>query len=265
MRTPSRRTRTKLSIIVPVFNEAAAIQRNLDLLLEEVEQYFPNFEIIVTSDGSTDGTDLKLMSFRHPDVRPIIIEQNTGKGNAVRSGFQAATGDYVLFIDGGMEIHPKEIRVFMGLMDLYDCDIVIGSKRHPQSKIYYPWYRRLLSAIFQLVVRALFHIDVTDTQVGIKLFRREVIDAVMPHLQINKYGFDLEILSLAKRFGFGSMLEAPIKMDYFAKNKKPIWKEVYHVLKVGASLVADTYRLYMRLRTLPSAAEVEPTESRRAS
>ena len=58
------------------------------------------------SDGSTDATNDKLLSFRHPWMRPILVERNSGKGNAVRSGFQSASGDYVLFIDGGMEIHP---------------------------------------------------------------------------------------------------------------------------------------------------------------
>lgn len=256
MRAPDRTpTQGKLSIIVPVFNEAVQIQRNLDLLIDEVERHYSSFELIVVSDGSTDGTNLKLLSFRHPDLRPLILDKNSGKGSAVRAGFQAASGDYILFIDGGMEIHPKEIRIFMGLMDLYDCDIVIGSKRHPQSRVEYPWYRRLLSFIFQKIVRAMFKVDVTDTQVGIKLFRREVIEAVLPYLQINRYGFDLELLSLAKRRGFGDMLEAPVQIEYFSRNKKPLWKEISHVLKVSFSLMMDTLRLYVRLRSLPEVTK----------
>ena len=243
---------SKLSIIVPIFNEATQIRRNLDLLLEQVAEYFPRFEVIAVSDGSTDGTNLKLLSFRHPDIKPLILASNSGKGGAVRAGFQAASGDYVLFIDGGMEIHPKEIRIFMGLMDLYECDIVIGSKRHPQSKVHYPWYRKFLSSLFQRLVRALFQVDVTDTQVGIKLFRREVIDAILPQLQIDRYGFDLELLSLAKLHGFGYMLEAPIQIDYFEKNQKALWREVFHVLRISFSLLQDTLRLYQRLQKLKS-------------
>jgi glycosyltransferase involved in cell wall biosynthesis len=256
---------SKLSIIVPIFNEATQIRRNLDLLLEQVSEYFPSFEIIAVSDGSTDGTNLKLLSFRHSDVKPVILESNSGKGGAVRAGFQAATGDYVLFIDGGMEIHPKEIRIFMGLMDLYECDIVIGSKRHPQSKVEYPWYRQVLSIIFQRFVRALFHINVTDTQVGIKLFRRAVIDAILPQLQIDRYGFDLELLSLAKLHGFGYMLEAPIQIDYFQKNDKPVWREIGHVIRVGFSLLIDTLRLYNRLKKMKIAETTSVEHHKRAS
>src|ERR1035437_6643648 len=180
----------KLSIVVPVYNEATQIVSNLDLLLDEVQRYFTNFEVIVVSDGSTDGTNAQIAKIKHPGVKPLFITENSGKGGALRQGFQRATGDFILFIDGGMEIHPKEIRIFMGLMLLYECDIVIGSKRHPQSRVEYPWYRRLLSWMFQIFIRAVFKVQITDTQVGIKLFRREVIDAVLPHLEINRYGFD---------------------------------------------------------------------------
>lgn len=239
-----------ISIIVPVFNEAQQIIGNLDLLLSEIEEYFPKFEIIVVSDGSRDETNLKVLSFRHPDIKLVVVEKNTGKGHAVRSGFKRATGEYILFIDGGMELHPKEIKIFAGLMMLYEADIVIGSKRHPQSQIDYPLIRKILSFIYQGFVRFLFKVDVTDTQVGIKLFRRQVIDAILPYLQINRYGFDLEILSLAQMMGYGKVLEAPVRLDYFNKNQRFFLREIYHVFKVGLSLSSDTLQLYWRLRKI---------------
>lgn len=251
------RPNQKLSIIVPVFNEAKFIRRNLDLLLQELRPVFPRFEVIVVSDGSTDGTDLSLRALNTPNLRSILLNANVGKGAAVRAGFAKATGDYILFIDGGMEIHPKEIRIFMGLMELYECDCVIGSKRHPQSKVDYPWYRSLLSAVFQFLVHRLFAVDVTDTQVGIKLFRAEVIAAILPDLQIDRYGFDLELLCLAQRRGFGFILEAPIHMEYFTKNAKPVWREILHVAKISLSLMRDTLTLYRRLQQLPARHQEE--------
>lgn len=241
---------SKLSIIVPVFNEASRIADHLELLINEVEGSFADYEIIAVSDGSTDGTDAKLRAFQHPGLKTIIFERNSGKGNAVRSGFERASGDYILFIDGGMEIHPKEIRIFVGLMELYECDIVVGSKRHPQSQIVYPWYRRLLSSTFQMLIRKMFKVNVTDTQVGIKLFRRDVIQAVLPHLEINRYGFDLEILSLARLAGFGRILEVPIRLDYFHKTQRFFLLDLWHVVKVGFSLMSDTLKLYRRLQKI---------------
>lgn len=240
----------KLSVVVPVFNEGARIAANLDLLIDEIEEHFAEFEIIVVSDGSTDQTAENLYSFRHPTVRPLVLTRNEGKGGAVRAGFRRATGQYILFIDGGMEIHPREVRVFVGLLGLYNADVVIGSKRHPQSDVVYPWYRRVLSWMFQRLVHTLFDLDVTDTQVGIKLFRREVIDAILPDLQIDRYGFDLELLSLARLKGFGKILEAPVRLDYFGRQNRFVLSDLGHVVRVGLSLLTDTYRLWRRIRHL---------------
>lgn len=244
-----------LSIIVPVFNEANKIIDNLDLLITEIEEYFPRFEILVVSDGSTDETNLRVFSFRHPDIKLVVVEKNKGKGHAVRTGFSRAKGDYILFIDGGMELHPREIKIFVGLMSLYQADIVIGSKRHPQSDVEYPWYRKFLSYMFQLLVRALFAVDVTDTQVGIKLFRRQVIEAILPNLRIDRYGFDLEILCLAKAYGFGKMLEAPVRLDYFGQSQRYLLRDLAHVFRVGFSLLGDTWRLYRRLAQIRKQGE----------
>lgn len=241
-----------VSVIVPVFNEANRIVENLDLLLSELEEVFDKFEILVVSDGSKDGTNYNVSKFHYPGMRLLVNSQNVGKGASVRRGFNEAVGDYVFFIDGGMELHPSELRIFAGLMDLYDADIVIGSKRHPQSQVKYPWFRKLLSLIYQLIIRKLFDINVTDTQVGLKLFHRRVLLAIRDDLVINRYGFDLELLSLAKFRGYSKILEAPIRMDYFDKNRRNFGFEIWHVSKVGISLLKDTWKLYRRIQRLKS-------------
>jgi hypothetical protein len=114
--------------------------------------------------------------------------------------------------------------------------------------------------VFQKGVYLLFDVDVTDTQVGMKLFRREVIDAIKPHLAIDRYGFDLEILSLAKMQGHKRIIEAPISMQYFDKNRRFILFEVWHVAKVAWSLGKDTLRLYFRLKKLQSEGVLQPKE-----
>lgn len=244
-----------ISVIVPVFNESLRIIENLDLLIGEVEDHFQRWEIIVVSDGSTDGTNLKVFQFKYPGLRRVIADHNQGKGAAVRMGFQQARGDFIFFIDGGMELHPKELPIFFGLMALYRADIVIGSKRHPQSRVEYPWFRKALSFCYQLWIRRLFNINVTDTQVGMKLFRREVVVSVLPFLKTDRYGFDLEILSLASLLGYTKILEAPVQMEYFAKNKRPLPLELWHVFRVGLSLLKDTVRLYRRIRRLRHEVE----------
>lgn len=240
-----------LSIVVPVFNDVKNIKNNLKLLAAEVSQVFKNYEIIVVSDGSIDGTSDAILAMDILHIVPIILEQNQGKGAALRRGFEQASGQYVMFIDGGMEIHPREIKIFLGLMFLYDADIVVGSKRHPQSTVYYPFYRQFLSYLYQLLVRSLFKVNITDTQVGIKMFRSEVVRDVLPHLQIRTYGFDLEVLALAVRMGHVKILEAPVRLDYFLNGKPSLFKDILHTLKVGILLLRDTINLWRNLRRLP--------------
>lgn len=246
-----------ISIVVPVFNEAPNIVKNLDLLISEIEPYFSKFEVIVISDGSRDGTNVEMFRFQYPGIKFKIFPKNMGKGAVVRSGFEMASGDYIFFIDGGMELHPRELRIFLGLMFIYEADIVIASKRHPQSEIQYPLIRRILSSLYQKMIQMMFDIDVTDTQVGLKLFRREVVQSILPLLEIDRYGFDLEILSLARLKGYRKMLEAPIRMDYFGRNQRFFLKEWLHVFKVGFSLFKDTIRLYRKVRRLQKEADFQ--------
>jgi hypothetical protein len=145
-------------------------------------------------------------------------------------------------------------------MDLYRADVVLGSKRHPQSKVDYPRVRRVLSFVFQQFVKRLFDLDVTDTQVGMKLFRSEVISAVLPDLQVDRYGFDLEVLALARMHGFTHFLEAPIRLDYFRRNSRTNLRELAHVFRVGLDVVCDAWKLHRRIRGLKSQLAL-PAES----
>jgi glycosyltransferase involved in cell wall biosynthesis len=243
---------SRLSVIVPVYNEGEGLAARLDLLLRNLDPYFSQFEVLVISDGSTDTTNLQLHNYKHPKVKPIVLERNQGKGYVIRRGFQEATGDYVLFIDGGMELHPREIRIFLGLLVLYEADIVLGSKRHPQSQVDYPRLRVFLSFIYQQIIRWFFDVNVTDTQVGLKIFRREVVEAVRPQLTIDRYGFDLEILALAKRKGFSRFLEAPVTLNYFHKARKErgFLAECLHVFTVGMHVFWDTVKVYAKIRRI---------------
>ena len=125
-----------------------------------------------------------------------------------------AKGDYIAFIDAGMEIDPNGLSMLLEHLEWYEGDIVVGSKRHPASKVNYPLERRILSTGYYWLVRLLFGIKVKDTQAGIKVFRREVLEKILPLLMVKRYAFDIELLSVAIRYGFNKIYEAPIKLDY---------------------------------------------------
>jgi len=141
-------------------------------------------------------------------VKVFDYPMNIGKGFALSLGVSQSSGALVTFIDADMELDPANIKVFIDLMRDSECDAVIGSKRHPGSRVAYPAFRRFQSAIYQLFVRLLFNLDVRDTQTGLKLFRRQVLQKAVPLLAIKRFAFDLELLVVARFLGHTKMRSA---------------------------------------------------------
>jgi len=239
--TADNTNQQKLSVIIPIFNEPR-ICRNLKIIERELDKSFPNYEIICVDDGSRDKTLAHLNGAKTNKVKVLSYPHNVGKGFALSYGFCHSDGDLVAFIDSDLELHPKQIRIFSDLLDLSGADIVIGSKRHPLSKVKYPWNRRFYSWNYQLMVHLLFGLNVTDTQVGIKLFKRKVLEKVLPKLVVKKWAFDLELLIVACKFGFTKIIEAPIKLNgRFSGSKIDLWA----VKNIFQDTLAIFYRNYI--------------------
>src|SRR5262249_7355408 len=122
-------------------------------------------------------------------------------------------------------------------------DFAIGSKRHPDSKVHYPRSRVVTSWMYQQLVRVLFRLDVRDTQVGLKVFRREVAREVMPLLLVKRYAFDIELLAVSRAFGFDRVREMPISLDYRFTGSGVRSAAALHA-------VVDTLAVFYRLRIL---------------
>ena len=243
--------RTKrISIIVPIYNGEASIASNIAIIEREIAPYFDNWEIIVVSDGSTDATYERALEKASSHVRVCRYHHNQGKGFALRYGFKRSRGDYIIFIDGDLELRPREIRSFLALMDVYEADAVIGSKRHPQSEVDYPLTRRVLSRIYQMIVAATMGLNVRDTQVGLKLFKREVLADALERVLIKKFAFDLELLTVAHHLGYTKILEAPIKLDYKAWQKGKGLANFIRVFRMGYHLGVDMLAIIYRMRIL---------------
>ena len=229
-----------LSVILPVFNEGKNIRKNLAMLDETLKQFPGRFEIIVVSDGSNDNTFEELNKDNPSYVKVHHYPKNQGKGYALKYGFSRCQGEYVVFIDADMDLHPKSISDFLHLLKQNNFDIVVGSKRHPGSMVNYPPIRRFYSASYQFLNKILFNLDVRDTQVGLKLFKREVLEQVCPRIMVKRYAFDLEVLTVAHHLGFDRIHEAPIELDYkFESSIDP--KDVWYML-------IDTLAIFYRLR-----------------
>lgn len=229
-----------LSVIVPAYMEGQKIGPNLRKLTDALDRIGTDYEVIVVSDGSTDDTYQQALKVAGRHVKVFGYSPNMGKGFALRFGFERSTGDPVTFIDADMELHPKEIGIFVKLMEIYECDVVVGSKRHPQSQVHYPGLRRMQSWAYQQLIRVLFDLNVSDTQTGLKLFRRDALQAVLPYMLVRRWAYDLEFFVIARMRGYGKFIEAPVVLDYqFASTTRP--RDAVQVLR-------DTLKIWWRLR-----------------
>jgi glycosyltransferase involved in cell wall biosynthesis len=204
----------ELSVIVPAYQEGARIRENIGRLLVELDQLGMTYEVLVVSDGSTDDTEVEARAVASPLVEVLSYRPNMGKGHALSVGVRHARGELITFIDADMELNPREIRSFVDLMRDGGFDVVVGSKRHPRSRVEYPAFRRLQSLGYQLMIRLLFSLQVRDTQTGLKLFRRKVLMQAVPRLAVKRFAFDLELLVVAHHLGYRRIAEAPIELNF---------------------------------------------------
>lgn len=238
-------TKKLLSVIVPAYRQEKTIAKdlkNIDHILSEGLQDF-DYEIICVVDGMVDRTFEEAKKAESERVKVIGYEQNHGKGYAVRFGMVRAKGELISFLDAGMDISPMGIMMLVAHMKWYNADIIVGSKRHPVSRVNYPWVRRILSVGYHLGVKILFGLPLTDTQSGIKIFKKEVLEKVLPRLLVKKYAMDIEMLAVARYLGFQRIYEAPIEVLFDEKNSGISWKVV-------CRMYWDTLAIFYRLRIL---------------
>ncbi len=206
------------SVIMPAFNEAARLADNVSETSQVMERLGFPYEIILVDDGSRDHTAdvIKGIAKANAHIKAVILEQNQGKGNALREGFAASTGQLIFFLDADLDLHPKQFKMFYDLMEKQKTDVVIGSKRHPRTVLNYPLKRRIVSTVYFGLVKLLFGLPIKDTQTGMKLFKRKVLVKTFPRILVKKYAFDLEMLVLAHHYGF-TIAEAPVVVNYRGK------------------------------------------------
>ena len=238
----------RLTVLMPAHEEGAGIYDNIRETLKVLEDGSRDYEIIVIDDGSSDNTYEEAARFAAANrcVKVIRSHTNLGKGYALRQGFGSSTGDLVVFIDADLDLHPSQLQVLFDYMRNEAADVVIGSKRHPESKLYYPFHRKVVSAVYFFLVKLMFRLPIHDTQTGLKLFKREVLETVFPQMLVKKFAFDLELLMLAHRRRF-KIAEAPVVVDYRPNigRKMKRWVRFNDIYTTWWDTMAIFYRLYI--------------------
>tara|TARA_B100000315_G_C14567557_1_gene583762 strand:- start:1500 stop:2264 length:765 start_codon:yes stop_codon:yes gene_type:complete len=184
-----------VSVVIPAFNVESGIEKAIKETDQKLVELDFSYEIIVVDDGSKDATRRIANSVKNSNVRVLSYDVNQGKGFALTMGAINSLSDYVVFIDGDSDINPKMLKRFISA--LQHADIVVGSKRHPDSIVDVPVLRQFLSLGFNILVRLMTGIKLWDTQVGFKAFKRDTLNDIMKLVSVRKYAFDVEVLTIA--------------------------------------------------------------------
>ncbi len=192
------------SLVIPAYNESARIRPTLDEILRYVEEQKWDAEILIVDDGSRDDTAeiVREYSRSYPQVQLIQNPGNRGKGFSVRNGMLQARGEICLFTDADLSSPISEAeKLFDAIRQ--GADIAIGSRwlRAEMQTERQPLYRQAFGRIFNLLLRLVLGLHFMDTQCGFKAFRREAAQQIFPLQKIERWGFDPEILFLARRKG----------------------------------------------------------------
>lgn len=206
----------RYSIVLPAYNESERIGASLDKILAYAEARGRSAEVIVVNDGSTDTTAQIAREYaaKHPTLQLLENPGNRGKGYSVRNGMLHATGDILLFSDADLSSPIAEAdKLFAAIEN--GADVAIGSRwlQTGLQKKRQPLHRQILGRIFNLALRIILGLNFKDTQCGFKAFTREAAQALFPLQQVERWGFDPELLYLAKKLGF-TIKEVPVEWSH---------------------------------------------------
>ena len=241
---PKNRFEIKLlSVVIPAYKQEKTIINDIENIIATLDTLGLRYEVVVVVDGMIDKTFKQAATLKSKKVKIVGYEKNQGKGHAIRYGMLHATGDVVGFIDAGMDIHPAGMNMLLNHMTWYNADIIVGSKLHPASIVDYPLYRTILSWGYRLFTRILFGFKIRDTQVGLKFFKRKVVQDVLPRLVVKRYAFDIEILAVAYALGHKRIYEAPVEINF--KSNVISYRDLWKIITL---MVWDTIAVFYRLK-----------------
>jgi dolichyl-phosphate beta-glucosyltransferase len=255
------------SIVIPAYNESARLGTTLSKVLGYVHAQAWDAEVVVVNDGSRDNTADIVQTFAANDPRLRLVENpgNRGKGYSVRNGMLHARGRVVLFSDADLSSPIEEAPKLFAALE-QGADIAIGSRwlRAETQTQRQPVHRQLFGRIFNVLLRLTLGLHFKDTQCGFKAFKRSAVQAIFPLQKIERWGFDPEILFLARKFGF-KVKEVPVAWGHSGGTR-------IHPLTDGSRMFQDLLRIrwndftgkYQR-STAPPAQIADPAPVHHAS
>lgn len=237
-----------LSVVLPAYNEEETIRVVIERTDSAARKTGLSYELIVVDDGSEDKTKQEVLRYsrRNDSVRLVECEGNLGKGFALTRGFFNSLGDVIVFLDADTDVEPEGIVDFVEALRY--ADLVIASKRHPESRIEASFSRKFLSCAFNFIVRLVVGMDIKDTQTGLKAVRKSALRQVFPLLSVKRYAFDVELIAVSKLLSL-RIMELPVELRLTKGFKlKEIFRMLLDVLGIGYRLRIAKY--YQRMHAI---------------
>lgn len=203
-----------LSVVIPAYNERQRIASTLDAVTAYLVQQSYDWNVTVVDDGSCDDTSAVVTkcSAQESRIHLLPYSPNRGKGHAVRYGMQRVTGAWRLFMDADNATSIDHLESMLPLLDEQISDVIIGSRKISGARtiVSQPWWKESLGNLGGLLIRILVLPGIEDSQAGFKVFRSDVVERIFPLLTIDRWAFDVELLAVAKHFGY-RIHEHPIR------------------------------------------------------
>ena len=240
----------EISLIIPAYRSAKFLEKNIGLVSKELNDITRDYEILIVEGGSTDGTDkvASAIAAGNRRVRYIQRKQRLGKGKALSIGFGKAMGKIVAFADADLEIDPKYLAPAIGKIR-QGYDIAIVSQHHFKSDFQSPLLRKTLSKGYNFLVRAILGSKIKGHQGGLKCFRKEAIEEILPFVRDQHWFWDTEVLMIGQWLGF-RIIEMPITGGYGFGDSTVV------ILKDCVSLFKSILRL--KRRRLTELSKLKP-------
>jgi glycosyltransferase involved in cell wall biosynthesis len=211
-----------LTLIIPAFNEEALIEASLNELLRQVSSRYIKAEIIVVDDGSQDLTTQIVTQHqsRYPQIILLRNERNRGKGYSVRRAVLQSSGEIIVFMDADLPYDFESVQLIVDTINS-GAQVAIGSRVLPESKLIdkTSLIRSLAGQVFSLLIRLFLFSGISDTQCGLKGFRNKEAQEIFSRITIERFGFDVELLYLARRLRY-KIQPVPVKLVFSRRDSR---------------------------------------------
>jgi glycosyltransferase involved in cell wall biosynthesis len=246
----------ELSLIVPAFKAGKFLKQALLEKQKVLDSLRIPYEIIIIADGYDPETDRVLKSLKkNKRIRSYLLPKNRGKGYAVKFGFKKAKGNIIAYMDADNDIDPQVIKDGYFRLIESESHAILPSKNHKDSQTNYPHDRKLFSRVYNFMVRRIFLLQCSDTQLGAKIYSKDLLEKVLPHCQINGFAFELEMLKIAQILGYNRFEEIPVKIDLKTKSTISFIN--------GLSVIKDSLLLYPRILLLNAKFKQSQKENKK--